>query len=250
MRFGNSSNYFGLASNQQRVITPNAATGKAFHATVQLACGTRTTFVPRAALHRSQQCTRDLLQGHQRSGRDSRPFDFVQNLPWACRRASEARRPSATVSQQRSFVIKTHVNGTRHSKPAPPPAPPRHRPLEPGCAGGELHHRQRSLRTAFHRRRAHRHLQPLRRPRRRRRHERDHRLLRRGRLAFSASRRTLSLRPRRLRTPHGHSNRLDALARPSRRTRRQRQPICDLPRRVLPSRQRSRAPRRHSHVCW
>jgi hypothetical protein len=30
MRFGNSSDYFGLESNQQHWIAPNSATGKAF----------------------------------------------------------------------------------------------------------------------------------------------------------------------------------------------------------------------------
>jgi hypothetical protein len=81
-------------------------------------------------------------------------------------------------------------------------------------------------------------------------HERDHRLLRRGRIALSAGRRPLPLRPRRLRPPHGHSNRLDALARPSRRARRQRQLIRNLSRRVFSPRQRSPAPRRSFSPCW
>jgi hypothetical protein len=48
MRFGNSSDYFGLESNLRHPMVPNSATGKAFHAIDKRISGTVTTLMPRA----------------------------------------------------------------------------------------------------------------------------------------------------------------------------------------------------------
>jgi len=48
MRFGNSSDYFGLESNLRHPMVPNSATGKAFHALDERISGTDTTLIPRA----------------------------------------------------------------------------------------------------------------------------------------------------------------------------------------------------------
>jgi len=80
MRFRNSRDYFGLESNLSRGMALNTATSKGFHA----APGTHLSHAynfkrVRRILHRSQQCSHQLLQSHQaellisyRSCRDSR----------------------------------------------------------------------------------------------------------------------------------------------------------------------------------
>jgi hypothetical protein len=80
MRFGNSSNYFGLQSNVPRWMAWNTATGKAFHAIAQRMSSALTN-LPAARRIFSQQCTHHLFQGHRRPCGDGRPFDFAQSLP-------------------------------------------------------------------------------------------------------------------------------------------------------------------------
>ena len=68
MRFRNSRDYFGLESNLSRGMALNTATSKGFHA----APGTHLSHAynfkrVRRILHRSQQCSHQLLQSHQPS---------------------------------------------------------------------------------------------------------------------------------------------------------------------------------------
>jgi hypothetical protein len=48
MRFGNSSDYFGLGSNVPRQMALNSATGKAFHGALAAVSGPLTAFVQSA----------------------------------------------------------------------------------------------------------------------------------------------------------------------------------------------------------
>ncbi len=79
-----------------------------------------------------------------------------------------------------SSVIQTRGDGIRPGNHATPPPRPRHRPLEPDRAGGQLRDRQWRVRTALHRRRQAREVQPDRRAACRGWHGRDFRLFRRG----------------------------------------------------------------------
>ena len=66
MRFGNSSNYFGLRIQYRRPVTLNSATGKAFHAfNAGISSPSLQPSCARPLLRPGQQCTRHLFQGHQ-----------------------------------------------------------------------------------------------------------------------------------------------------------------------------------------
>jgi len=67
MRFGNSSNYFGLRSNIARWARLKASTGKAFGAFVKSIASWLTTLVAGSRIfNRSQQCSYRLCRSHQK----------------------------------------------------------------------------------------------------------------------------------------------------------------------------------------
>jgi len=80
MRFGNSSNYFGLQSNIPGWMALNTATGTAFHAMSNGCPGRLQTLLPLAgfsansAVALGSKVTKDLCG-------DGCPFDFAQGLP-------------------------------------------------------------------------------------------------------------------------------------------------------------------------
>jgi hypothetical protein len=63
MRFGNSSNYFGLQSNAPGWMALNTATGKAFHPFAGRMSSALTNLASARRMF-SQQCSRHLFQRH------------------------------------------------------------------------------------------------------------------------------------------------------------------------------------------